>query len=103
MRAMTIGGLCIFLDCTVETWMDYRKKEGFSSVMRQIETVMSSQKLTGAAADLLNANIIARELGMVDKQQNDVVATVEVVSKTMTKDECIAEMKKRGIPLPGVK
>lgn len=69
MRAMTIGGLCLFLDVDETTWRDWKNKEGFSPIIRKAEQVMYSQKFSGAAAELLNANIIARDLGLVDKQE----------------------------------
>ena len=69
MRAMTIGGLCIFLDITHDTWDNYRKREGFLGVTSKAEEIIKNQKFTGAAADLLNANIIARDLGLSDKQE----------------------------------
>jgi hypothetical protein len=70
MRAMTIGGLCIFLDIDENTWRDYRNnKDGtFSRVCGQAEQVIREQKFTGAAAGLLNHAIIARDLGLVDKK-----------------------------------
>lgn len=66
MRAMTIGGLCIFLDIHRGTWNEWRNNKDFSEVIEKVETIIYVQKLTGAAADLLNANIIARELGLRD-------------------------------------
>ena len=69
MRAMTIGGLCIFLDIDHTTWGDYRKQQDFSSVITRAEGIIRDQKFSGAAADLLNANIIARDLGLRDKQE----------------------------------
>lgn len=71
MRAMTIGGLTLFLDITIETWRQYRMKEGFSEVTSQAEKVIYDQKFTGASADLLNANIIARDLGLKDNTEVD--------------------------------
>lgn len=71
MRAMTIGGLTLFLDITIETWRQYRMKEGFSEVTSQVEKVIYDQKFGGAAADLLNANIIARDLGLKDNAEVD--------------------------------
>lgn len=71
MRAMTIGGLTLFLDITIETWRQYRMKEGFSEVTSQAEKVIYDQKFTGASADLLNANIIARDLGLKDNSEVD--------------------------------
>lgn len=68
MRAMTISGLCLFLDVTRETWGQWRKSDDFSDVVTRAEEVIYSQKFAGAAADLLNANIIARDLGLADKK-----------------------------------
>jgi hypothetical protein len=69
MRAMTIDGLCIFLDIARSTWQEYGKKEGFSAVVTRAEQIIRDQKFAGAAADLLNANIIARDLGLSDKAE----------------------------------
>ena len=71
MRAMTIGGLCIFLDIAQETWSNYRKNKDFLGVTRQTEDIIRDQKFTGASADLLNANIIARDLGLKDMKGVD--------------------------------
>lgn len=68
MQAMTIQGLCIFLDIDKTTWGEYRAKEDFSRVTTRAEEIIYHQKFTGAAADLLNPNIIARDLGLADKQ-----------------------------------
>ena len=69
MQAMTLDGLTIFLGISTQTWYDYTKREGFIEVTRDIEKVIRTQKFTGAAADLLNANIIARDLGLADKSE----------------------------------
>jgi len=69
MRAMTIGGLCIFLDIAESTWDQYRMKDGFSGVTTRAEKIIYAQKFQGAAADLLNANIIARDLALADRQE----------------------------------
>lgn len=71
MRAMTISGLCIFLDINISTWFDYAKKDDFSEITTQVEEIIRTQKFTGAAADLFNANIIARDLGLADKKEID--------------------------------
>lgn len=70
MRAMTIDGLCLFLDIDVKTWANWRSQEDFIPVVARAESVIKSQKFAGAAADLLNANIIARDLGLADKQDH---------------------------------
>lgn len=71
MRAMTLSGLCLFIDIDLGTWDNYRKNQDFFRVTKEIEQIIYNQKFSGAAADLLNANIIARELGLADKQQNE--------------------------------
>jgi len=69
MRAMTIAGMCLFLDIGRKTWDAYTDREDFQPVTSKIEDVIKSQKFAGAAADLLNPNIIARDLGLIDKQE----------------------------------
>ncbi|MEP1143496.1 MAG: DNA-packaging protein [Henriciella sp.] len=69
MRAMTISGLCLFLQISFETWSQYRKKKDFIEVTSRAEAIIYNQKFAGAAADMLNANIIARDLGLSDKQE----------------------------------
>ncbi len=72
MRAMTIAGLCLFLDVEEKTWREWRKERSdLSAVISRAEAVIYQQKFAGAAADLLNANIIARELGLADKSLNE--------------------------------
>ena len=70
MRAMTIDGLCIFLGITDQTLYNYRdKSKDFLDVVREAERVIRTQKFTGAAADFLNPNIIARDLGLKDSTE----------------------------------
>jgi hypothetical protein len=67
MRAMTENGFCIFAGCSLSTWHLYCLKEDFSEVAGTIKQIIRDQKFSGAAADLLNANIIARDLGLADR------------------------------------
>jgi hypothetical protein len=78
MRAMTIAGLCIFLDISVRTWGDYREREDFIPVTTRVEEIIRTQKFQGAAADLLNPNIIARDLGLTDKSEVEQTTTHEM-------------------------
>jgi len=71
MRAMTVGGLCIFLGITQDTWQDYRKKKDFSLVTKEIDEIIRTQKFEGASAGMLNPNIIARDLGLSEKHSNE--------------------------------
>lgn len=68
-RPMTQKGLCIFLGVTVSTWHNYKKNAEYLEVIEAIEDIMFEQKFAGAAVGLFNANIIARDLGLTDKQE----------------------------------
>ena len=70
MRAMTQAGLCLYIDISDDTYVNYRSKDDFLGVTGQIDATIRSQKFSGAAADLLNANIIARDLGLSDKTEH---------------------------------
>lgn len=70
MRAMTISGLCIFLDIDRKTWDAYRARSDYFHIVTRAEEIIRDQKFSGAAADLLNANIIARDLGLSEKQEH---------------------------------
>ena len=69
MRAMTESGLCIFLDITTSCWIDYKNNKDFSQVTTRICEIIRTQKFEGAAAEFLNPNIIARDLGLADKSE----------------------------------
>lgn len=80
MRAFTLEGLCGFLDCNTHYFSQFEKSiegkddetsKGFSSVITRVRDVIYNQKFSGAAAGLLNANIIARDLGLTDKKELD--------------------------------
>ncbi len=68
MRAMTITGMCLFLDISDDTWAKYRERPAFIGVCTRAERIIYDQKFSGAAAELLNPAIIARDLGLADKQ-----------------------------------
>lgn len=70
MRAMTIVGLCNFLGITDRAWRLYRERENFVPVVTRAEQIMRQQKFEGAAAELLNPNIIARDLGLAEKNEH---------------------------------
>jgi hypothetical protein len=91
MRAMTLDGLCVFLGISRKTWHNYQNKEEFLQVVEYVEMVMREQKLTGAAAGLLNANIIARDLQLRDASDVNIKATVSY--KEMSDDDLDREIE----------
>lgn len=72
LRAMTLKGLWFYLKIGKNAWYNYKKDNDLKEVIREAEQVIYDQKFSGAAADLLNANIIARDLGLTDKKELDV-------------------------------
>lgn len=71
MRAMTLRALCLFLGIRRATWNEWRsRRDDLAEVIERVEDVIFTQKFEGAAADMLNSNLIARELGLADKQDH---------------------------------
>ena len=71
-RVFTIEGLTLFLGIDRKTYSNYRQKDGYEDffpIMDAIEATIRNQKYAGAAADIFNANIIARDLGLSDKTE----------------------------------
>lgn len=103
MRAMTIRAMCFFIGLSRQGWQEYSEKPDFSDIVKEIEDVIYSQKFEGAAADMLNANIIARELGLSDKVQNEHTGAngkpLIPSAKEMTTDELKAELEALGVKL----
>lgn len=70
MRAMTIQALCFFIGISRQGWSEYKAKDDFSDIVEQVEAVIFAQKFEGASGGFLNSSIIARELGLADKQDH---------------------------------
>jgi hypothetical protein len=67
MRAMTIQGLCNHMGIGYRTWVKYRlKRPELQPVIEIIEQIIYQQKFEGAAAGLLNAHLISRDLKLED-------------------------------------
>lgn len=77
MRAMTEIGFCLYAGISREVFVRYKsgeigkKKYGpeYQKIAKLIADCIFRQKFEGASADLLNASIIARDLGLADKKQ----------------------------------
>lgn len=82
-RPYTLKGLCIYLGCSSSYIRGFKKDikdkaektpqdNDFITVIEQIEEIIYTQKFEGAAVGAFNANLIARDLGLADKQTLDV-------------------------------
>jgi len=88
MRAFTWDGLELFLG--IYSLRDYKTNpdyKDFSQVITQIGKIIDNQKFTGAAAGLLNANIIARDLGL--KEHTDLSG--EIATRDLTPAKFIVD------------
>lgn len=74
-RAMTKGGLAMFLGVTYEALSEWKKtREDLKPVIEWAEKCIWNQKFEAAGAGLLNARIISQELGLADRQIHTVNA-----------------------------
>lgn len=89
MRAMSIGGLVGYLDISLQSWTRYRKNPVYSDICARVDNIIRTYKFEGAAADLLNASIIARDLGLADKKEvaGDPDAPLQIQTTDMTDKE----------------
>ena len=70
MRAMTKRGLCLFLGIERTTWSAWKKhRPDLARTIEDVESVIWEWKFAGAAAGLLDASIVARELGLADRAE----------------------------------
>ena len=90
MRPFTLHGLCRYLDCNTVYFNQFESSlkdkddeisKDFSKIVLCIRETIYEQKFSGAASGLLNPNIIARDLGLVDKQNIDASLAGDIVWK----------------------
>jgi len=49
----------------------YKEKKDFLGIIKHVDNVFRNQKFSGAAVGLFNSNIIARDLGLKEKTENE--------------------------------
>lgn len=84
MRATTIIGFCIFANISRKTLSLYEADEAYVHITTRILDIIYTQKFEGACADLLNSNIISRELGLTDK--HDVTSNGDSIASSPLND-----------------
>lgn len=112
-RPYTLHGLCHYLDCDTSYFAVFKSRlsekekadeNGFFKVITRVEEIIYRQKFEGAAIGAFNANIIARDLGLVEKK--DITATTEAkveIDYTKLSDGALEEIAKLsgGKPVKG--
>lgn len=71
MRATTLSGMCLYIGLHRDTWGRWRRGErkDLKDIIEFAESYMFNHKFEGAAAGLLNPNIIARDLGLAERTE----------------------------------
>ena len=90
LRAFTLNGLTLFIDVSDQTWRDWRaNRPDLLGVISWAEKTIRDQKFVAAAAGLLNANIISRDLGLADRTEisGPGGGPVQSITKEMTAEE----------------
>jgi hypothetical protein len=83
-RPFTLHGLCLYLDCSTSYFREFKRSRGdsnmgFMSVIEKIEQTVYQQQFEGATVGAYNASIIARTLGLTDKQEIDHTSKGEAI------------------------
>lgn len=89
-RPYTWRGLYAFL--RVKDLEHYKTKSEFSEILAHIDNIIFSNKFDGAAVGIFNHSIIARDLGLVDKQDHTTKGEkilTPVTAGTMTREEML--------------
>lgn len=70
-RAMSIRSLALYIGVSSRMWRDWSHsaREDLRPVVEWANDVIWTQKFEAAAADLINATLAMRDLGLVDKQE----------------------------------
>nr|DAN89881.1 MAG TPA: Terminase small subunit [Caudoviricetes sp.] len=91
-RPYTLRGLMVYCDASEAFWRKFKKSnhEGFLSVIERIESIIETQQLEGATVGAFNPNIIARQLGLVDKSEVNNTGSVRADVKVTVVNSPIA-------------
>ncbi|QHJ76986.1 MAG: hypothetical protein [Caudoviricetes sp.] len=91
-RAFTYSGLFLYLGITSKSYWQWQHGEArpdLYDACKWIDEAMREQKFTAASAGLLNAGLIARDLGLAEKTEVTGAngGPVETITTTMTPEE----------------
>lgn len=88
-RPYTLQGLCLYMNANTSYFRNFKiqlteKDKDFSAIIHAIEETIYNQKFEGASVGIFNHNIIARDLGLADKQENKVDGNVQITGMKIT-------------------
>lgn len=91
LRPFTITGLCTFIGVDQTRYREWAKEDKFKEAVAFINDVIYTQKFEGAAAGLLNANIISRDLGLAEKRELTGADGGPIETKELSARDILAE------------
>lgn len=100
-RPYSLSGLCIYLGASTNWLREFesacvsRDDKDFLDVIARVKETIETQQFEGAVVGAFNANIIARKLGLADKQQHDLSGNVSTGLNIIVKSDEDAELLKR--------
>jgi len=89
-RPYTLNAFCHHMNVGGSTLADYRRKDNFSAVIAHIDSIIYDNKFIGASVGFFNPNIIARDLGLIDKVASEVKSTNVNIDTKMDPKEAAA-------------
>ena len=86
-RPYTLVGLCVFLGITKQTWYNWKEtaSKDFIDIITHVEEVIQQNQLEGATVGAYNHNIIARLMGLADKQEHSGSLEIKTSEKSKKK------------------
>jgi hypothetical protein len=93
MRAMSVKAFCLYIGVGHTTFLGYEKRTGYVNICAAIKDAIYCQKFEGAAAGLLNANLISRDLGLHDSVLHTVNDERKSVDELFPKQEEFDEVE----------
>lgn len=92
-RVFTITGMCCFMGMTRASFYVYKEREEFKEIVDHIQQIIENNKFELAAADMLNANMIGKDLGLLDRQEVNVTPYVISGEPEENEDEWLSKHK----------
>lgn len=103
MRAPTLQSMCGYLGIKRTTWGGWRRGEHaahLQEVAKWADDRMYELKFEGAAAGILNPNLVARDLGLAERTEITSPDGSMSPNRELSREELLKEMERRGLPIP---
>jgi len=94
MRAMGVASLCLHIGISRKSLINYEaRSDEYAEIIQAARDTIFAQKFEGAAADMLNSNVIIRDLGL--KERTDVTSGDDSVDTIVRKVIDVSDKRER--------